>query len=312
MKGKVKPVLRLDFVDFNGINKTDNFFTRILQREYTIEISDRPDLLIFQEGGHLNRLYTCRKLFWTGESILPDFERTDYALTCHYLDDPRHLRHPYYVWGCDCSAEDLLRKAGDIDAIVQSKRQFCSFVVSNANRRRTHKRIEFFHQLDARKKITSGGRYCNTIGGPLAPGGAAKYAFNVPHKFNLCFENKEIEGYTTEKLVEAMWARCVPIYWGNPRVGEEFNTRSMLCRYDYPDDASFIEKILEVDRDEEQYRSLLEEPYFIDNTPNQYYDEDRLMDFFERIISDRSTPVSHRKRFWQLGRWRLAKHMHKS
>jgi hypothetical protein len=307
---KIKPVLKLDFTDFGCIDKVDNWFTRVLRRDFTVVISDKPDLLIFQEGGHLNRLYTCRKLFWTGESILPDWNRTDYALTCHYLDDPRNLRFPYYVWGSEATAAELVKQPGEAAAIIARKTKFCSAVVSNANKRRTTQRVEFFKKLHARKPLESGGRFMNTIGGPLPMGGRPKLAFNQPCKFHLCYENKEIPGYTTEKLVDAMWARCVPIYWGNPRVGEEFNTQSMLCRYDYPDDETFIQKILEVDRDEAQYRALLEQPYFHGNTPNRFYSEDYLLEFFHRIMDDRSKPISQHRRFWHFGRWRLAKRMH--
>jgi hypothetical protein len=309
MSAAVKPVLRLDFCDFNGVNKADNWFTRILRRAYTVEITDRPDLLIFQEGGHLNRLYTCRKLFWTGESIRPDWSRTDYALTCHHLDHPRHLRFPYYVFGAECAGSDLVKAPDEADRIVAERRKFCAVMVSNAGSRTSY-RNQFIARLDARQRVDSGGTYRNTIGGPIPRGGRPKHAFIRQYKFNLCYENKALDGYTTEKLVEAMWARCIPIYWGNPRVGEEFNLDSMLCRHAYPDDATFIDRILEVDRDEARYRALLAQPFFHDNRPNAYYSDDRLLAFFDRILSDRSRPVSQRQRFWHPGRWRLAKRMH--
>lgn len=195
---KIKPVLKLDFTDFGCIDKVDNWFTRVLRRDFTVVICDKPDLLIFQEGGHLNRLYTCRKLFWIGESILPDWKRTDYALTCHYLEDPRNLRFPYYVWGSEATAAELIKQPGASDAIIASKTKFCSAVVSNANKRRTTQRVEFVKKLHARKPLESGGRFMNTIGGPLPMGGGPKLAFNQPCKFHLCYENNEIPGDTTE------------------------------------------------------------------------------------------------------------------
>jgi len=305
-----KPKIRLDFCDFNGVNKTDNWFTRILEKEYRIEITDRPDLLIFQDSGDLNRLYTCRKLFWTGESLPPPWHRTDYALTHHYEDTPRHLRFPYYVFGCGCGSQEIVRQPGEAERIIAEKRKFCSAVISNANRRRTQYRQLLFSKLNDRKTVDSGGGFHNNIGGRIPPGGFAKHDFLRQYKFHLCCENKQLHGYTTEKIVEAMWARCVPIYWGSPRVGEEFNPRSFLCRHDFPDDESFIQRILEVDQDEDLYRSMLDEPFFHNNRPNEYYSEERLLEFFERILSDRSTPVSHRRKFWHLGRWRLARRMH--
>lgn len=304
-----KPRLKLDFTDFNGLNKADNWFTRILARDFEIEITDRPDLLIFQDGGHLNRLYTCKKLFWTGESLFPDWSRTDYAMTCHYIDDPRHLRFPYYVWGSEATAQDLIKQPGEADRIVGTRKKFCSAVVSNANPRRTSERIEFFKKLNAVKEIGSGGRFMNNVGN-IGLGGQAKHRFISQYKFNLCYENKSLPGYTTEKLSEAMWARCIPIYWGNVRVGEEFNTKSMLYRNDYPDDESFIAHILEVDANDDLYRAILSEPYFHDNVPNEYFSEDRLLAFFHRILDDDKKPVSQEKKIWHLGRWKMAKRQH--
>lgn len=304
-----KPKLKLDFTDFGGLNKVDNWFTRILSRDFEIEITDRPDLLIFQDGGHLNRLYTCKKLFWTGESLFPDWDRTDYALTCHYIDDPRHLRFPYYVWGSEATAQDLIKQPGEVEKIAGTRSKFCSTVISNGNPKRTGARIDFFKKLNAVKEIGSGGRFMNNVGS-IGLGGQAKHRFVSQYKFNLCYENKLLPGYTTEKLTEAMWARCIPIYWGNERVGEEFNTKSMLYRNDYPDDESFIKRILEVDSNEELYRSILSEPYFHNNTPNQFFSEDRLLEFFHKILDDDKKPVSQQKKIWHPGRWKLAKRQH--
>jgi len=307
---KMRQKLKIDFTDFNGINKADNWFTRLLSKDFQIEISDRPDLLIFQDGGHLNRLYSCKKLFWTGESLFPDWKRTDYAMTCHYIDDPRHFRFPFYVWGAEAKAEDLIKKPGEAEEIIRQNRKFCSTVISNGNLKRAGERIKFFKKLTAHKTVDSGGRFMNNVG-DIGPGGQAKHRFIRNYKFNLCFENKSMPGYTTEKLTEAMWARCIPIYWGNERVGEEFNKLSMLYRNDYASDEEFIEKILEVDSDKDLYRKFLLQPYFLENKPNIHYNENRLLEFFHRILDDQSIPISKRRTFSLTGRWTLAKRQHK-
>ena len=304
-----KPTLRIDFADFNGIDKTDNFFTRVLSRAYTVELSDRPELLIYSNDGHLNRLYSCRKLFWTGESIRPDFARCDYAMTCFEIDDPRHLRLPFYVVGGGCPAEELLKTPGEAERVAAEPREFCSFVISNGNQRRAGKRIEFFRRLSRYKQVDSAGKALNNMGRPLPEGPLAKHLFLKNYKFNLCFENKSLPGYTTEKVVDAMRARCIPIYWGDPLVGRDFNPRSILSLNDYPDEETFLEKIVAIDNDPEMYRAMLAEPYFNDNRINQYYSEERLLAFIELILADGSPTVSRRRKFWHLGRWRLAKRM---
>ncbi len=306
-----KPTVRLDFCDFNGIDKNENLFTRILSRKYRVEINDRPDLVIYSKESHLHRLYTCKKLFWTGETIRPDFSTCDYAMTCYYLDDPRHLRLPYYVVGSGCPPEELIKTGEEIEAVASSGRKFCSFVVSNVNPKRTGRRLELFRRLSGYKRVDSGGKGWNNIGRVIPPGIQAKLDFIRGYKFDLCFENKAVEGYTTEKLIDAMRARCIPIYWGNPMVGLEFNSRSILSLNDYRTEEEFLEAIIEIDQDDAKYRRMLAEPYFPDNRVNEYYDDDRVLAFFERILSDPTPPVSRRKRHWPLGRWRLAKRMYK-
>lgn len=303
-----KSKLKLDFSDFGGLNKSNNWFVKILSRDFDIEISDKPDLLIFQESGHLNRLYTCKKLFWTGESIFPDWNRTDYAMTCHYIDNPRHLRFPYYVWGSEASIQNLTKQNNEAEKIVSEQRKFCATVISNGNPKRAGERINFFKKLNSIKEVASGGRFMNNVG-DIGLGGQAKHRFISQYKFNLCYENKCLPGYTTEKLTEAMWARCIPIYWGNERVGEEFNKKSILCRNDYPSDESFIERILEVDANDVLYEEILSEPYFINNQPNIYFSEDRLLNFFHQLLDDNKKPVSQEKKIWHLGRWAVAKKM---
>lgn len=306
---KIKPTVRVDYCDFNGLDKIHNYFTAVLSHEYTVEICDRPELLIYSSAGHMNRLYNCRKIFFTSESLRPDFTQCDYAMTCFSTDDPRHLRLPFYVVSGGCRGEDLLKEEGEAERIVRQNRGFCSFLVTNANPRRAGKRIGFFERLNRYKRVDSGGKALNNLGRVVPEGARAKHDFIRNYKFNICFENKSLEGYTTEKLVDAMWARCIPLYWGNPLVGREFNSRSFLSLNDCSNEDEFIEKIIEIDRDEEKYRRMLAEPYFIDNEINEYFNDARFLGFVERILSDSSPPASHRRRFWSLGRWRFAKMM---
>ena len=102
-------------------------------------------------------------------------------------------------------------------------------------------------------------------------------------------------GYTTEKLVDAMLAKCLPIYWGDPRVGDGFNTKSFLNYADFPNEDALIEKIIELDRDDAKYLEYMRQPNFHNNTPNSEFDRNRILDFFERIFSAKIRPVSTRR-----------------
>ncbi len=302
----MKKRLKIDFVDFHGINKNNNPFTNLLLKTFDLEISDRPDLLIYGSGGHLHRLYTCKKVFNTNETIDPNWNETDYALTYHYSNDPRQLRLPYYIWGTPGTWQDLVKTEKEIDDILKQKRGFCSAVISNGNPKRTKERVNFFNTLHEYEHVASGGSFKNNTG-PIGTGPLGKIDFIKNYKFNIAFENKSLPGYVTEKLTDAMKARCIPLYWGCDRVGEEFNKKSFLCRNDFSSDTSFIEYVLKVHQDNDLYEQMIREPYLINNQPNIYYDENRVTDFFLRLLDDATPPISRRKKWLSIGRWQLTK-----
>jgi alpha(1,3/1,4) fucosyltransferase len=301
-----KPIL-IDFCDFwPGFRKTDNFFYHLLKSRFNVELADQPDFVIYANPlSHLHRLHSGVKIYFGIESFLPDWDECDYALTCHYLDDPRHLRLPYYaLYG---TAEALLRGRDDSKKVLAEKNRFCGIVVSNAGKRKTQERVAFFQRLSRRKRVDSAGRAFNNIGGPLPPGSDAKVGFLRACKFNLAFENASLPGYTTEKIVEAFWARTVPVYWGSPRIHEEFNPKSFLNRLDFPDDDALIERILELDRDDAKYLEVLRQPPFHNNQPNEFYRMERVLDFFEKIFTTKIKPAAQRRSFFRSGRWTVAK-----
>ena len=295
--------IRLDLCDFwPGFPKTNNFFCRLLRERFDLEICDSPDFLIFADPGqHQHRVHNCVKIYVAQEVFRPDFRWYDYAFTCHELDDPRNLRMPFYVMARD--QKSIIRSEENIAEIMAGKTRFCSFVVSNARRRKTHKRVEFFHRLCQYKQVDSGGAALNNIGRVIPYGMEPKLEFIRPSKFNIAFENNSVPGYTTEKIVDAMMARCVPIYWGNPKIAEEFNPKSFLNYHDFPNEEALIEKIIELDQDDAKYMEYLRQPYFHNNQPNEFYSHKRLLDQFEKIFTTPITPVSRGRYPLQAGRW---------
>lgn len=297
--------IRIDFSDFwPGFRKDDNFFWRLLKKRFDVELSATPDFLFYSNREtHVHRVHNCVKIFFTVESFAPDWRECDYAFTCRHLEDARHLRLPLYV--LYAPAEELVRTGTeDWAAILRAKKEFCAFVVGKDQPRR---RVEFFEKLCRYKKVHSAGGAVNNVSFqvPLLPG--AKVEFLRAYKFNIAFENDQLPGYTTEKIVEPMQARCLPLYWGNPGIAQEFNPASFLNRSDFSSDEAMIEEIIALDRDDAKYLERLKQPHFIGNQPNEFYDEERLLRQFERIFSEPITPASQRRKSWLPGRWLLVK-----
>jgi len=310
--------IRIDFCDFwPKYPKAKNFFTELLRTRYDVEVVDQPDFLIFCNYGYQHRLYTCPRIFYTAESCLPNWRECDYALTFHYLENPRHLRLPNYVLSADSPElaqvpplhRGPLPNVETPEEILARKNKFCAFVVSNIHRR-TNKRVEFFHRLSRYKQVDSGGRALNNIGGAVSGGTAGKQKFLRPYKFSITFENKSIPGYTTEKIYEAMLARCIPIYWGSPRIDEEFNPKCFLNYFDFPSEDALVERIIEIDNNPGLHLEYLRQPVFHNNQPSEFFSKERLLNFFDEIFTTRIRPVGTRRKFFQFRRWIAVKKHH--
>jgi hypothetical protein len=50
----------------------------------------------------------------------------------------------------------------------------------------------------------------------------------APYRYSVVIENVREPNYFTEKLVDAILCRCVPIYWGSPNIGDFLDTSGMI------------------------------------------------------------------------------------
>lgn len=263
---------------YPGFNIHENHFTFLLSKRYNVEISDDPDFYFFSKSytGEENYLnYKCHRIFFGGENERANWNRCDYVIDSDfYENNPRHLRFPLWaLW----HPEQLAKPKNE--ALFLNKEKFCCMVVSNA---KAKERIRFFNQLSEYKKVDSGGRFLNNIGSPVEN----KIDFIKEYKFVISFENSSYPGYTTEKLIEPMIANSIPIYWGNPAVGKDFNTKSFINIQDMNDIDKAIERIIELDNNEKKYFSLINEPWFKNNKVPAEQSTESFLNFFDFIISD--------------------------
>lgn len=278
--------ITINFSDFwPGFNKKDNFFWHLLSQNFHVELADNPDILIYSVFGCNFVRYNCIRVFYTGENIRPNFQECDYAFSFDYTEDNRNYRLPIYALYAD--VKKLLEPKPTLNDILRTKTKFCNFIVSNPYAK---KRIDFFHKLSQYKKVDSGGKVLNNIGGPVAN----KWEFIKEYKFTIAFENESHPGYTTEKIFEPFLFHSIPIYWGNPFIDRDFNTKSFVNYHHYGDDEAVIEQIITIDSNPDLYAQYLLEPYFIDNKVNRYVDTDNILKKFEEIFSMRThiTPIA--------------------
>lgn len=248
--------LRLKLVDFwRGFNPTSNIFLDVLSKRYQVVLCDTPDYIFYSAFGHEYLKYDCIRIFYTAENIRPDFNLCDYAIAFDWMDfEDRYIRFPVYMlYGED--VKRAMEKHNIADSELTPKK-FCNFIYSNYQAHSA--RSEFFKLLSSYKKVDSGGKYLNNIGYQVAD----KLHFMKDYKFSITFENSLASGYTTEKIIQSFAAKTVPIYWGNPAIGKEFNTKSFINCHDYNSFSDVIKRVIEIDNDDELYLNILKAPIY--------------------------------------------------
>jgi hypothetical protein len=255
----MKNKIRIDFSDFwGGFDKTNNYFYNLLIEEFEVEISNNPDYLFFSVFGNNHQNYKCTKIFYTGENVAPPLGYCQWSFSFDYLDDSRNYRLPHYL--LYDGYYELSRPKIIDESLVN--RKFCNFVASNGN---CKERNDFVHQLSKYKKVDCGGRWMNNIGYAVTD----KRKFQSEYKFSIAFENNAYRpqhpGYTTEKIMEPMTVNSIPIYWGNPLIYREFNTKSFINFYDFNNLDDLIQSIIDLDQNNSLYLEMLKIHWIIDN-----------------------------------------------
>jgi len=257
------------------------------------------------------------KIFYTNENCRPDMNKCDWAFTHDYdeeLKNPRHLRLPGYKFDYSPICEELANKKINMTQIKKEKIKFCNFVSSN----HVAFRNKFFKKLNKYKKVESWGTCYNNMGRRLL-GSRRLTELNKPRdflkkfKFTIAFENSEYPGYISDRLVEPMVVNSIPIFWGNPLIHRDFNAKSFLNYYDFEREVKktvpkiffktpviriltkkyvqrttfrkLIERIIEIDNDDKLYEEYLRQPWYNNNKPSKYVDDEvirkRLREIFD-------------------------------
>jgi len=301
-------VIKIQFADFwPGFVHTDNFLFNFLSKHFSTELSDDPDILIYSCYGADHLKYNCYKIYYCGENLRANWNACDFALSSDYLEDERYYRLPHWIFYADPNL--LIKRNFDANAVLKSKPGFCCFIVGNPKAKR---RIDFFNKLSRYKQVDSGGSFMNNVGRVYTQ--QDKMLFVEKYKFTIAFENSSYPGYTTEKIYQAMLGNSIPIYWGDPLVNKDFNTSGFINFQDYGSDEAVIEKIIQIDSNDELYCKMMSEPWFVNNQLPHSVVEENLAAFFEKIFSSlgKFAPVSKgpkRRIYWMQRKWQNADHI---
>ncbi len=229
--------------------------TKILQKYYKVIIdNENPDYVFCSVWNHdyLKQNYKdAIRIMWCTESYIPDFNAIDYGVGFHNIEmGDRYIHIPL---------KGLVGQYNKVDALQQNQRNisnnrenFCAFVYSNPAVRAPI-REQLLNRLNEYKLVMSGGKYKNNVGGPVKD----KIEFMKTFKFSVACENALLPGYTTEKIIDAFVAGCIPIYWGNEEIENIFNPKAFINVHNFKSIDEVIAKVVQIDNDDKAYDEMI-------------------------------------------------------
>lgn len=244
----------------------------------TIIDSNDPDVIFYSVFGKPNFDNKSVKILFTRENLYSwaylgnDIEKlANFDCILGFEDNisQNHYKIPYYFYFGKLYDQNLFDYK-----IVQSNmvETFCqrNKNISLISRNPHQLRFELINKFKAKNINVD----CpSSVGKNLLPlketHQDSKRKFLYEYFFNICPENSWAEGYTTEKLYDAMFCGCIPIYWGCDRLDDGFYNK---------------DKILLINRDLSNIDSIIDNTIQLLNNPNNLTEYSNLPPFGENRI----------------------------
>ena len=266
-----KEDLKICFLDFWPEWNQENFITNILEEKFNVIIDYKnPDVVFhsaFAIGQYYADRYNCKKILFLGENIRPQKFNTDYSISFDKSSE-KNFRLP--LWQAF-----ILKKPEYLNRLLTRQttekfERFASFTVSNGN---NFMRNSLFDQLSEYKFVHSYGRYKNNDRSLQENEGKGywrdikdDFFMQHPHKFSIVYENTRYPLYCTEKLMDSFLTGQMPIYCGDPAVGEDWNLDAFIHGN------NLIDQVKIYDKNPDKFNEKYFEPVFTSSQENKLLD----------------------------------------
>lgn len=259
---------------------------------------------------------SIKKIFISGEAR-PDFNshlnkgENYYALGYEHLDRKNYLRFPTYVLdafvlhnegGMFDNPFGWLTQKRNSEEIMRSKKHFCSIVQASYN----PDREKLFNLIQSKHYIKSSGPWKPTIDDSesLNPYKYHNYSskeymgridgltyrdkvnFFSNCVFNISFQYTDTDYLTQEKIIHSYASNSIPLFYGNKFIEDEgFNPNSFINCHKFESFEDLVEFIDKLYSEKNRLKKYFEEPIFINNELPIYFQEEYILDFFDKIIN---------------------------
>lgn len=208
---------------WGGFNPHSNYFRSLLPE---CEVSPvNPDIVFYSVfgGPDDHKQYpNSLKLHWSGEARHYQVNKKDEV----FLDVPLFALYIDWFGVKSWGDPNYLIPLADLFApkIYKKKIPAANFIHNNI----TDLRRNAFNSLLPHLPIHSYGKGMNNMGRILEGNEKTKIDIQSDYLFTLCFENEYREGYITEKLLHALVANTIPIYYGSKEALSIFNDERII------------------------------------------------------------------------------------
>lgn len=263
--------VKLNYAGINDeeFNKEQNLIYDILKNHgYDVQICEDADYLVCDFSGENPYSYCGTpqvRIMYSGENMIPDFNLIDYVISPYpIVFGDRHFQLPPCVWPRDHWMALPEKDRNYTMDFVKQKTYFANFIAGHESEYNI--RGDFFKKLCEYKRVEAPGSYLNNM-----PNGervnwldGSKADFQKKCKFTLCFESTLHYGFVTEKIMDAFYSDTIPVYYGSSTIANIFNKDAFINVADYESFDAAIERIIELDQDDEKYLEMLRQPILLD------------------------------------------------
>lgn len=245
--------------------------------------------------------WDCPRIMYTGEPVSPEFYSIDYFIGYDYVTlQDRAMRLPLFSLK-DPRLHDIVnKKINDEEAsnILKNKKLFCNYIYSHETV--DGMRVKILHELEKYKRVECAGSHLNNMPGGVCYNYQNKLELMEQCKFSICAESIKYPGFTSEKIAHGFDAYTIPIYYGNPLVEEDFNSKAFVNCMKFNSIEEAVEEVIKIDRDDEKYISMLTECRYNDALYEiKKYEE--LERFLYNIFDQEKETAYRRPRYYTTG-----------
>ena len=180
----------------------------------------------------------------------------------------KHIYYPFMY-------SSLFNRRKSNNEFLSDKNKFCAYMYSVSHEHR----IEIFNLISKYKKVDALGKCSkntDNIDTRFIENDDETYndiAVDLykNYKFVIAMENKDVDGYNTEKLINPIIANSIPLYWGNNKIFKYINKKRVIYIPDYTEE-DLIKKIISLDNNIDEYNKIINEPIYtnINNIPENF------------------------------------------